>query len=171
MILDDFEWNKHVDYFYSGKKLVELDSLQKAKLLKPFINYFSPRQYIAHFVSKQEKIGNFQPIILRVVGTDYLTLWLLLLDNNCKPVSVFYLEGQNCEGPWETDSTTMSCPVKRNKFNKNKIDSYEIRTTDFLDSNKSIIDSLVYTTEITDRGEFKTRRIDSVRYVRRKTSR
>lgn len=168
MILDDFKFNKDWDYYYLGKKLIELDSLEKTELLKPFVEYFPPYQYIAHFVSKQDKIGNFQPIILRVVGTDYLTLWLLLVDNDCKPVNVFYLEGENCEGPWETDSTIMGCAIRRNKFNKDKIESYEIRTTDFLNSNKSVIDSLVYTTEISDRGEFKTKRTDSVRYARRK---
>jgi hypothetical protein len=168
MILEDFKHDKHWDYFYKKKRLIALDSLQKTKLLEPFVQWFPAYQYIAHFVSKQDKIGEFQPIILRVVGTDYLTLWLLLLDNECKPVSVFYLEGKNCEGPWETDSTIMDCPIKRNKFKGNKIDSYEIRKTDFLNTDKSIIDSLVYATEISEKGEFKTKRIDSVRYVRRR---
>jgi hypothetical protein len=169
MDLDDFKFNKQGDYFYKEKKLIELDSSQKALLLKPYVKYFPPHQYIAHFVSKQDKIGIFQPIILRVVGTDYLTLWLLLIDNDCKPVNVFYLEGENCEGPWETDSTIMDCPIKRNKFTKNKIESFEIRTTDFLNSSKSIIDSLVYITEVNEQGEFKTKRTDSVRYIRRKS--
>ena len=168
MIIDDFSFNKQVDYFYKEKKLIELDSLQKTKLLAPFVKYFPPYSHIAHFISKQDKIGDFQPIILRVVGTDYLTLWLLLLDKDCKPVSLFFLEGENCEGPWDTDSTIMDCPTKRNKFIKNRIESYELRTTDFFNSNKSIIDSLVYTTEINEKGEFKTKRIDSVRYTRRK---
>jgi hypothetical protein len=90
----------------------------------------------------------------------------LLIDKDCNPVSLFYLEGENCEWPWETDSTIMDCPTKRNKFIGNKIESCEVRTTNFFNSNKAIIDSLFYTTEINDRGEFKTKRTDSVRYVR-----
>jgi hypothetical protein len=60
-----------------------------------------------HLIAKQQKIGKYQPIILWVGGTDYLTSVLLLVDSDCNPVSHLILEGEDCEGPFETDSTIM----------------------------------------------------------------
>jgi hypothetical protein len=96
ILLDDFKNESNWDISYNNKKLKQLDSVQKTKLLMPFRN-LPPSYSIAYFISKQYKIGDFQPIILRVLGTDYLTSWLLLIDKDCNPVSLFYLEGENCE--------------------------------------------------------------------------
>lgn len=164
--LESFKYSDNFDVMYSGQKLNKLDSGQKEKLLRGVINNgFPPYMFDVHLIAKQQKIGKYQPIILWVGGTDYLTSVLLLVDSDCNPVSHLILEGENCEGPFETDSTIMLCPIKYNQFQGNKIESQEVRRIEFFDSGKTIIDSLSYHTEIDDMGQFRTERLDSIRYT------
>ncbi|MBI3220948.1 MAG: hypothetical protein HYZ44_15645 [Bacteroidetes bacterium] len=156
------------NYYFMEKRLVELDSQQKEKLIKPFLKTLPVYSYQAHFISKLSPVDNLQPIILRVVGTDYHTLWLLLINKNCTPISFFYLEGENCEGPMETDSTVTFCPVRRSICKGNTIVTYETRTSEAVSDKKSMVDSLVFTTTFNKRGEFVTKRKDSTRYYRQK---
>lgn len=165
--LSALEIEDNFNISYKGSKLTPLSSEQKIHLLGPFItNGFAPTDFTAHFVSKQQKMGNLQPITLRVLGTDYLAHWLVLLDDQCNPVSRFYLEGEGCEGPSETDSTMMDCPTKQNRFSKNAIESCEIRQINYTDgTGRKIIDSLFYRTTISDSGELKTLLVDSIRTI------
>ncbi|MFM8914349.1 MAG: hypothetical protein ACKOE6_15740 [Flammeovirgaceae bacterium] len=165
-LLSDFEYGEGSDIFLGRSFLKELDSAEKQNLLFGILkNGFPPYTHRVHFVAKQEKIGRFQQIIIQVGGTDYLTSMILLLDENCRPVSHYILEGKDCEGVFETDSTIMACPIKRNHFDGNVVQSTEIRRNEYLHSDKILIDSLSYETEFDTSGQFNTRLIDSVRYI------
>jgi hypothetical protein len=163
--LNEFFVGRDQALYYKDQTLTALDSVQERRMLQPFVPFFSADEYTAFFVSKQPKLGEWQPVILRVSRATGLYEWLVIVDKDCKPVSRFILEGENCEAPVETDSTVMYCPVRKNKFVGNRIESYEIRTTRFLDDQKKIIDSLSYITEIDERGMFQTKRKDSVRFT------
>src|SRR6266850_1831562 len=70
--------------YFKSKQLKQMDSLQIVELLFPFLgDHFKPSYWVADFVAKQEKHGELQPIIVRVEGFEYLTLWYLLLDRDC----------------------------------------------------------------------------------------
>lgn len=157
------------DYYYDGKKLIELDSQQKEWWIKPFVKVFPANSYKAHFVSKLSSIHNLQPVILRVAGTDYETLWLLLLNKNCEAVGLFYLEGENCEGPMENDSTVVFCPVRRNRMRGNSLITHETRISESLTSGHRVIDSLTFATTIDRSGRFVTKRLDSIRFYKKPT--
>lgn len=163
--LNEFFTGRDQALYYKDQQLVELDSIQERKMLKPFVSFFSADEYTAFFISKQPKIGDWQPVLLRVTRATGLYEWLVIVDKDCKPLSRFVLEGENCESPIETDSTIMYCPVRKNKFVGNRIESFEVRTTRFLDDQKKVIDSLSYVTEIDGKGMFRTKRLDSVRFT------
>lgn len=163
--LQEFFTGRDQGLYYKDQQLTALDSVQERKMLKPFVPFFSADEYTAHYISKQPKIGEWQPVILRVARTTGLYEWLVMVDKDCKPVSRFILEGENCETPVETDSTLMYCPLRKNKLIGNRIESYEIRTMRFLDDQKKVIDSLSYLTEIDEHGMFHTRKRDSVRFT------
>ncbi len=167
--LNDFNFDSKGNYFYGEKKLTELDSQQKEKWIRPFVEAFPAIEYRAQLVAKLSPINNLQPITLRVVGTDYLTLWLLLLNENCDPVSVFYLEGKNCEGPMENDSTVIFCPVRKNRINGSTLITYETRMAESKVSGHLVFDSLTFSTSIDSRGQFITKRLDSIRFYRKPT--
>ncbi|MCE2995943.1 MAG: hypothetical protein ACK5RG_09850 [Cyclobacteriaceae bacterium] len=156
-------------YYYDGKKLIKLDSQQKERWIKPFVKAFPANLYEAHFVSKLSPIHNLQPIIISVVGTDYHTLWLLMLNKNCEAVSIFYLEGENCEGPMENDSTVVFCPFRRNRMQGNSLITYETRISEYLTSGHRVIDSLTFATSINRSGRFVTKRLDSIRFYKKPT--
>lgn len=163
--LNEFFVGRDQALYYKDQQLTALDSVQERVMLKPFVPFFSADEYTAFFISKQPKIGEWQPVILRVTRATGLYEWLVIVDKDCKPISRFILEGENCEAPIETDSTLMYCPFRKNKLVGNRIESYEIRTTRFLDDQKKVIDSLSYVTEIDEKGMFRTKKKDSVRFT------
>ncbi|UXE68831.1 MAG: hypothetical protein KA713_09755 [Chryseotalea sp. WA131a] len=154
-------------FYYKSKQLKEMDSLQIVKLLFPFLgDYYKPSYWIAGLVSKQEKIGDLQPIIVRVEGFEYMTLWYLLLDDNCNLKDEFNIEECGYDASWGENPIGMYCKkVRRSKFDKGVIDTYEIKEIDFKD-NLITIDSLTYHTIINSDNKFVTKRKDSIRITR-----
>jgi len=146
-----------------------MDSLQIVELLFPFLgDHFKPSYWVADFVAKQEKHGELQPIIVRVEGFEYLTLWYLLLDRDCNLKGYFNLEKCEYDEGWAENPIGSYCKKKkRSKFDKGIIESYEIRETDHVDARTTVIDSLMYRTTINSDGKLNTNRIDSVRITKR----
>jgi len=181
MTLDEFKFSNDLSQCsLYGKNLTELDSLQKVWLLTPFVTTFKSRAlesvlrtdipenstwyFRAQFVARQNKIGDLQPLILRVDRDGYLALWLLILNEQCIPVSCYQLDG--CRRDlFVKDSTGTFC-TKRNKIVGNRIDSYETRETWAANGKPPIVDSIVYRTQIGAKGQIVTTRIDSVRYFK-----
>ena len=150
-----------------------LDSLQKLKIIAPVIDIdptYIATNMEAVFVSKQDKIGDYTPIIVLLSGDDYESLIYILVDKNNKPISHLILSGGNCAGPdEETDSTFKNCPDKTSFLNGNEILSYVLIICERKDSvsEPAIIDSITFKSIIKLTGQIETKRMDSVRYKRR----
>jgi hypothetical protein len=128
-ITENFRYDNKTDSYYTDttKKIsfIRFDSTYRIKLLVPaltklgfgWINHGEWAQIMsAFFISKQEKVGDCQPIVIDVSGTDFWALILITLDKNCNVVSSFALKGGECGWPY--------CPVKHSYLNKDKISSY-----------------------------------------------
>ncbi|HTB06065.1 MAG TPA: hypothetical protein VK806_03855 [Bacteroidia bacterium] len=163
------------------KKLIYLDSTQKLKIIIPIMmaDYGYQRtggidsNYImklvsARFVSKQNKIGKFTPIIVWINGDDYEALTYILLDDSLKPISHLILYGGLCAGPLsETDTSLELCPVTQSFLNESKISSYIIKeSAKKAPKTPSTIDSINYLNTILPSGQIETKRLDSTRYKR-----
>lgn len=148
-------------------KLVLLSDTQKKQLIDsipPYSNQWILGDWQMHFISRQNKIESFTPIVVSAGGTDYSALILILLDSTCHPVSNFILSGGECgDAPDE-------CNFKQSFLNGRQIKSY-VRTIvdneNLYNSDSLLVDSVNYITEILPNGRFETKKIDSIRYKRR----
>lgn len=160
---------------------VVMDTIEKAQLLTPEVVRGSPgaievgQSYIIHdmeakFISKQDKIGNTQPIIVSVHGDDYGSLILLVLDEkNNKLISHLMLSGGFDGGPdneigdsliffHDMESTIKNDIIKTYLL---KIQLWEKDSTRL-----PLIDSISYMRKILPTGEIKLISKDSIRYSR-----
>jgi len=115
---------------------------------------------LAFFIAKQNKIGEFQPIVLYITGDDYSSLTLIVLNKNNSPVGGFNLCGGLDSGPYSTgDSLTTYHANSYSIINPNQIITYRIDQSDFADSVKkpSIIDSSVFSSHIDKDGKIRTK--------------
>jgi len=157
-------------------KFVALDTIYKAKILAPILKQelSVDMDYVksfmdSYFISKQEKIGDYQPLIIWTSGDDYTSLILTLVDSTLKPVSHMVLNGGFLSGPYEiNDSLTSWEEEKHSKITGNTIHSYSLNTYVWTDSrnDSAFVDSIIYTSKILQNGQIKTEKIDSVRMVK-----
>jgi hypothetical protein len=165
-------------FYYGTNNLCYTDSTKKIKLVlfndtqkKQFIDSIFPysNEWITgdwqiHFISKQNKIESFTPIIVSAGGTDYSALILILLDSTCHPVSNFILSGGEC------GDDPVECDFKQSFLNGKQITSYVrsiIDKENLYNADSLLVDSVNYVTEILPNGRFETKKIDSTRYKRR----
>ena len=148
-------------------KLVLLSDTQKKQFIDsiaPYSNEWIMGDWQMHFISRQNKIESFTPIIVSAGGTDYSALILVLLDSTCHPVSNFILSGGEC------GDDPIECDFKQSFLNGGQIKSY-VRTIvnkeNLYNSDSLLIDSVNYITDILPNGRFETKEIDSIRYKRR----
>jgi hypothetical protein len=155
-------------YTDSSKKVrfVKMDANHKRKYLHSIPPYdidWLINDWTMHFISRQDKIGSFTPIIVSAGGTDFSALILVLLDSKCRPVSHFILSGGECgEDP-------SYCEARQSFFNGRNIRSY-VRSIagpeNWYESDSLLVDSVNYMTEVLENGTFETRKVDSFRYKR-----
>jgi len=142
-------------------KLFQLNTSQKKQL---FDSDWIVSDWQVYFVSKQSKIESFTPIIVSAGGTDYSALILILLDSTCHPLSNFILSGGEC------GIDPKECDFKQSYLNGRQIKSY-IRTIvdreNLYESDSILVDSVNYNTEILPNGTFRSKQIDSIRYIRK----
>lgn len=176
-VVFDFTWDTN-DYsrLFSdttmSKCFVKLDTNQMRQIVSPILNIES--NYVVeymygHLISKQDKIYNYNPIIVFVNGDDYGALIYILLDKENKPVSHFVMHGGFCGGDYQlNDSTQGHCPIIHSTISKDIINSYTLKYFDKLDTitRPSIIDSISYLIKIKENGKLETKKIDSVRFSR-----
>jgi len=148
-------------------KLTLLDDTQKRQYIDSIPPY--GREWIIgdwqmYFVSKQNKIDSFTPIIVSAGGTDFSALILVLLDTSCHPVSHFILSGGEC------GVDPIECDFKQSFLNGKQIKSY-VRTIvdkeNLYDSDSLLVDSVNFVTEILPDGSLETKKVDSSRYKRK----
>lgn len=161
-------------YADSTRKIsfVAMDSAQKMRFIVPLLGIdpsYVVRYMSADFISKQEPIGDLQPIICWLNGDDYEALLYIVLDKDQKPVDHFVMYGGENGGPVaETDSTLELVPVIHSFLKGNEIKWYSL--TEFVRTDSvtapSIFDSIDYLSKILPSGEIETKRLDSTRFER-----
>lgn len=123
----------------------------------------------AFIVAKQDPIGNFEPTLIKVFGTDFTALVLVNLVNGNKIISGYPIFCTENSGPAISEDTLIvTRPKVRCTFTKNVINSEKLTGTIQIDpkSEKETfhIDKLTYKTTISENGKFSTVKIDSNRY-------
>ena len=162
--------------------LVELNKQQKMQLIADIIskdlNASNKENDLtdliqAYFVSKQDKVAGFQPIILYLTGDDYQALKLIVLDANNKLVDNYNLYGGFNAGPYSQGDTLTIEPTEVYAL----IDKKQFITycstlsypTDTLKKN-SILDSDVYRSTIASTGRISTTQTAKIRRIIRSLS-
>ncbi len=158
-------------------EFVPLDSTFKRLILAPILKKdlgvdaeYSGKFILCYFISKQEKFGQYQPIVIYSTGDDYSSLILAVLDSTFNPISHLVLSGGLFAGPYEAnDSITSWGEETFSKINDNEINSYVSKTYVWTDSrdDSAFIDSLVFSSKIRDNGTIETKLIDSLRIKRK----
>lgn len=168
----------HIDSA-TRKKFIEMDTIQKGRIVLPSILNDIPQinvkpDYIhnfmqGYFVSEQDTIGEFRPIIVGVSGDDYESLILIVLDKNNTPVSHLLLSGGLEAGPYESDSILVN-KDRISIIKGNSILTYELYIREHTDTatenEPNIIDSVSYKSTILPNGEIETKKLDSIRIKR-----
>lgn len=172
---NDIDNSLYTDSTYK-KKFIELTPDQKVKLIAPFIsnelgvNYKYVRDLMqAFFISKQQKIGDLQPIILFITGDDYGSTTMIVLNKYNKPISGFNLDGGMQPGPTEIGDSLMEYEAKSfSLINANNITTVRINHTDCTDDSlrkPTIVDSTVFLSKIDKTGHIRTRKVMSKQYT------
>ncbi|MCS3737354.1 hypothetical protein [Mucilaginibacter dorajii] len=151
---------------------------QCALLLAPFlpVGYgvdYAVDEMWGHFVSKQNKIGSLQPIIVSVGAVhDYFALRLIILNKNGKAISyidlddpTYFPQDHNSYTDYQTESYSV--------LDKNEIISY--RVSKFRYANKGpvgelVVDSVVFKSVIDAKGKISTKQIAKNRYTKKSKS-
>lgn len=172
--IEHCKWDFNKYFVDSNKKIayVNLDNKTKVILLPEITGMdtiWVKEGMDAFYVSKQERIGKVQPIIIKVNGTDYSSLILVTTNETGEVLSSEILFGGENGGPMEISDTLLELPpFSRSYFNKNEIKTFSITAS--INPNKNnipaIIDSINYLTTIDEKGNIKTIRTDSTRYKR-----
>lgn len=160
------------------KAFVKLSSNQKTLLVTPFVSKtlnvndkYVRENVIAYFVSKQDKTGDMQPVIVQITADDYSSITMITLNSKNKPVDGFNLQGGPQPGPEAVGDSLTSIELKSySLINKNIITTYRINELDYNDTTKKnvLIDSNVFVTVIDKPGNFHTRQTVKARYSRPK---
>jgi hypothetical protein len=114
---------------------------------------------LAWLVSKQDKIGDLQPIIVLEIGkADFEALALVILDKNYKPVSEFSLDEEN------PTNSEIGYPHRLNNYsfiNNNEITSYRVTKNTDSAKRQITIDSNVFKSFIAPNGIITTKQVGS----------
>lgn len=160
-------------------KYHDLDSSEKMAYVAPIflkdkshsidLDYFIHWQ-TARFISKQNKIEDFTPIIVSIGGDDFDAIYYILLDKTNKPVSGFQIGGSGiCGGPEEvSDSLLRVCPIRRSYLDNDIISTNILTMTFQPDSVKhpTFFDSVTYISKVLPTGIIETKLLDSIRTQR-----
>jgi hypothetical protein len=123
----------------------------------------------AFIVACQEKIGTFEPTLIKVFGTDFTALVLVNLENNDKILSGYPIFCTENSGPEISEDTLIvTRPKVRCTFSKNVINTEKLTGTIQInpktEKDNFYIDKITYKTTISESGTFSTVKIDSIRY-------
>ena len=116
----------------------------------------------AFFIAKQDKIGEYQPIILFLNGDDYMAMKLVVLNKSDEPVDEYILAGGFDSGPYsQGDSLTVFPSESYSILSGGKFITYSSKASEFADSLKkpSMLDSSIFKSTIDNNGEIITKRV------------
>jgi len=149
-----------------------MDWILKRKIIYPVLinNHDFSKEYLdsneqSFYISKQQKAGEFQPVILWNYGVDNYCLLLVVVDSTLTPISHTILNGNYGTGIEKSDKNiSYWTQFKHSKVNGTIITSCKITTFyNDLNSKEIYIDSIILKSEILKNGLIKTQRTDSVR--------
>jgi hypothetical protein len=157
---------------------VELTESQRIQLIAPFVakemrmdETYVKGYMLAYFISKQNKIAEFQPVIIEIIGNDYSSLILIVLDKNNKPVDGLNLENGN-QGNYVNidDSLTRHDKACYSYLDNDVVTKYEIIETNYKDAAKKdiIIDSNVFVSTISQIGKITTKQVVKAHFKKAK---
>lgn len=123
----------------------------------------------AFIVARQERIGTFEPTLIKVFGTDFTALVLVNLEDNDKILSGYPIFCTENSGPEISEDTLIvTRPKVRCTFSKNVINTEKmtgtIQINPKIEKDNFYIDKITYKTTISESGKFSTVKIDSIRY-------
>ncbi len=151
----------------------KLDSLEKRQLLPDITreltkmdkDYLYSSFLMAYFVAKQKKVGNIQPILLKLFADDLNTTLLINLNEKNDPVSYLFVEGDEFCG---SDHDSYCEKTRHSIFNNDVVLTYDLFKTESSNNEDiSYTDSIVYKSIIQPDGNIETHRIDSVRVIKK----
>jgi len=169
-------------YFDSFKKqkFEKLSNAQKLKYLKKFLKYENGTEISdewieldlqAFIIGTRPKVGNLQPIIIKVYGTDYTAAILVNLDDNGNVVSGFPIFSLENSGPeFMEDTIIITRPKTKCKFENNTILTSKMVGKCKLPFEGIPTFSIVqinYITTIGEKGEIKTTAFDTLNYSKK----
>lgn len=175
----DFKFNKknmlYPDTLYKIA-FIALTEQQKSKLIVTSLckelrikdSAYIKKYMTAYFISKPDRIGKFQPIIILIGGDDYNSLKMILLDNKNNPMHIINLAGGFDSGPSYIGDSLMVYESNSGYYlNKNIVTTYRVKRLDFADSLKkpSIIDSTVFKSVIDKNGNIATKQTLKKQYT------
>lgn len=160
------ELSKSINKYHSLHP--RLDSIQKRHLLPDItknlpmdIGYLYSSFFIVSPVSKQNKIGYIQPIILHAFADDFSAFILVTLDSNHKPVDYLFVDNEEYCGE---DEDEMCEKFTHSVFTGSEILSYNLyKFTSTINNELLYIDSISYKSKINKNGTISTIKSDSVR--------
>jgi hypothetical protein len=128
---------------------------------------YAVNQMEAFFIAKQHKIGDLQPLIIRIQGDDYVSLSMILLNKDNKYVSGYNISGGFNSGPDQQGDSIETYEARSYSHLKNSlINTYYIYETDPMDTVKTtaLIDSNAFESIISTSGKITTKQVAKVRY-------
>jgi hypothetical protein len=157
-------------------EFVPIDTVFKSIFVAPILNNdlnvdakYTKNFVRSYFISKQDKIGLNQPIVILNQADDYLSLMLLVLDTTLHPISHFVLSGGIYGGPSEVnDSITSLGEEKYSQIKGSDIESYILTkyVWTYAKHDSSIIDSVKYISKINVNGSITTQMTYRKRFTR-----
>lgn len=160
------------------KNLVACDSIFKLKYANNIIvvDTVTLRAvypfYECYFVSKQQKILNYQPIIVRINADDYFAFILMVLDGNRNLISWKELSGGFCGGPAEYENKIEYCAENYSIINgSNSFTFISLnKVIPVMDSivreDSTLVDSLSYHISINNNGIINKQLTDSTHFIK-----
>jgi hypothetical protein len=148
---------------------------QCALLLAPFLpaGYgvdYAVDEMWGHFVSKQNKIGSLQPIIVSVGAVhDYWALRLIILNKNGKAISYIDLDNPTYF-PQDNKSYADYQIESYSTLKENEIISYRVAKFHYASKNplkELVVDSVVLKSVIDAKGKISTKQIAKIRYTKK----
>lgn len=160
--------NIYADWTFR-RTYTQLSENQRSLLIAPFLpkGYgvkYARENMLAWFISKQNQINGYQPVILFELGkADYESLMLILLDKNHKPVSEFDLDENN---PTNNEFGSPHKDKSYSYLDKNEITSYRITENTYSAKKQMVFDSNVFKSVIAKNGVILTKQLGRVHVVK-----
>jgi hypothetical protein len=180
--VDKLNWDFDNLYLDSlkNKKFEKLSNANKLKYLKGLLKFEDGTEIQddwiegdlqAFIIGTRPKIGNFQPTLIKIYGTDYAGVFLININESGNVISSYPIYDLENSGPEFSDSTMIiSRPKTKCKFEKNSILLSRLVGTCYpknVGLQEFNIKQINYKTTINESGEIVITKLDSSQYTKK----